>query len=149
MIYHSEAAEALAAIDDTRARLAAASDTPPLRHAAFAAMMGGFVAVPALPLVWRSVATVMLAVAIVLVIGWDRRRTGMFINGYRAGRTRVVTATLLVCIMPLYALSAWLAIHRGAHWQPLVLGAVAAGIAYADSVWWCRVFRREMTSRAA
>eukprot|EP01035_Chromulina_nebulosa_P038096 gene38096-51457_t len=45
----TEAAEALAAMRASQARLALAADCPPQRHLAFAALMGGLVATPALP----------------------------------------------------------------------------------------------------
>ena len=84
-----------------------------------------------------------------LVIRWDRRRTGMFINGYRAGRTRRVTFAMLACMLPLYGLSAWMAIDRGSWIGPLALGLGAGAIAYSFSKTWCRVFRREMLGQSA
>ena len=48
------------------------------------------------PLRYVVMAAVLCAVA--LVVRWDRRRTGMFVNGYRAGRTRVVTVALLIAM---------------------------------------------------
>jgi hypothetical protein len=150
MEYSSDkAADALAFIDESRARLAAADDTPPARHLAFAAVMGGIVASPALPVVIRGVTAAFVALAVVLIVQWDRRRTGMFINGYRAGRTRWVTAGMLAVIMPLYGVSTWFAIDRHAVLIPVILGAIATPIAFAGSVWWCRVFRREMLSERA
>lgn len=45
----TEAAEALAAMRASQARLAVAADCPPARHLAFAGLMGGIIATPALP----------------------------------------------------------------------------------------------------
>lgn len=144
-----DAAEALAFIEQSRLRLAAASDVPPLRHAAFAALMGGMVASTAVPFPFRFALLAGLFAAIAWIVRWDRRRMGMFINGYRAGRTRWVTAAMLLVILPIHITGVWLATERGVHWAPLPLALVAAAIAYAGSVWWCRVFRRELLGSLA
>lgn len=150
MDYSSErAADALAFINESRVKLVAASETPPLRHGTFAGLMGGLVAAPVLPVVLRGLAFVLLMLGVVLIVQWDRRRMGMFINGYRAGATRWVTCAMLAVILPLYVVSDWLAVARGAVWVPVTLGIVAAAIAYAGSLWWCRVFRREMLGGVA
>lgn len=143
------AAEAIAFIEQSRVRLAAAAEVPPSRHAAFAALMGVWVASPALPLPFRFVVIVGIVAAMIWIIRWDRRRMGMFINGYRAGKTRRVTGLLLLAIMPLYVAGVWLTLERQIAWAPLPLALVAAGLAYAGSVWWCRVFRREMLGSIA
>ena len=143
------AAEALAFIESSRVRLAAASHTPPSRHLAFAAMMGGLVATPVLPEWLRFVALAGLCLAVPLMIRWDRRRSGMFVNGYRAGATRRVTLALLATILPLYAINYWLVLVRHQTTLPILLALAAGGLAYAGSLWWCRVFEREMLGEVA
>ncbi len=143
------AAQALAFIEQSRVRLAAASETPPSRHLAFAALMGALVASPAAPFPFRIVILVGIFAAIAWIIRWDRRRMGMFVNGYRAGKTRRVTAALLLAILPLHMIGLWLALDRGVAWAPLPLGLVAMALAYGGSIWWCRVFRREMLGAIA
>ena len=145
----ANAAEALAFIEQSRLRLAAASDVPPIRHAAFAALMGGMVASTAVPFPLRFAMIAGLFAAIAWIVRWDRRRMGMFINGYRAGRTRRVTAVMLLVILPIHMLGVWLAADRGVTWAPLPLALVAAAIAYAGSLLWCRVFRRELLGSLA
>jgi hypothetical protein len=140
----TEAAEALAAMRASQARLVAAAECPPQRHLAFAAVMGGLVATPALPTTYALLAEAVLLVCIVLIVRWDRRRTGMFINGYRVGRTRPLTFLLLAMMLALYATGMWLSLDRGMRWAPLVTGSIAAVIGYYKSVVWMRVFRREM-----
>lgn len=143
------AAQALAFIEQSRVRLAAASDVPPARHAAFAGLMGALVASTAVPLPLRFAVLVGIFAAIAWIIRWDRKRMGMFINGYRAGKTRRVTGALLLAILTLHVLGLWLAAERGWGWAPVPLGVIAAGLAYAGSLWWCRVFRREMLGSLA
>ncbi len=140
----NDPAEALAAVRLGREQVLAACDCPPSRHLAFAAVMRSYVAAPALPLVFRMAALATLMLAVVLIIRWDRRRTGMFVNGYRKGRTRKVTLAMLAVVLPLYLLGSWLSDMHGLAWPSLVMGAVAAVLAYAGSHWWTRVFRREM-----
>ena len=144
----SDAAEALAAMQASQARLAAAANCPPERHLAFAGLLGGLVVTPALPTTWSLVAEGVILLGIVLVVRWDRRRTGMFINGYRAGRTRPVTFAMLAMFLMLYSASMWLARERGIQWASLPLGAVAAAAGYYASILWQRTFRREMGAGA-
>lgn len=146
MIESHEAADALAAIRTSRSQLLAACDTPPSRHLAFAGLMGTLVACPAVPLPWRFGVLVAILIGVALVIRWDRRRTGMFVNGYRAGRTRKVTFGLLAFCMPLYGVSVWLADGRHMVLPSLGLGLIATAGAYFGSRAWCRVFEREMTT---
>jgi hypothetical protein len=143
------AAEALAFIDQSRAKLAAASETPVSRHLAFAGLIALLFASPVLPLEWRFVALLVPLVGVALIVRWDRRRMGMFINGYRAGRTRWVALPVLVVIEALYALSYWLVVERHTNWAAAPLAVVATVVAYVGSVWWCDVFRREMLGSVA
>ena len=140
----AEAAEALSAMRASQARLALAAGCPPARHLAFAGLMGGIIATPALPFPYAILAEGVLLLGVGLVVRWDRRRTGMFINGYRAGRTRPLTFLMLAVVLVLYMTGFWLARDRGIWWAPLATGAIAAGASYYMSILWQRVFRREM-----
>ena len=142
----AEAARSLDAVHSSRARLAD-KPTPASRHLAFAALFAGLVAAPAAPTGLRFPAITLLIIVALAIKQWDMRRTGMFINGYRRGRTRRVAAVLLVFFVPLYVLSAWLA-DNGVRWAALPLAAVAGVAAYLCSIWWCRVFAREMRDEA-
>ena len=144
----SQAAESLAAMQEARARLAAAADCPPERHFAFAAVMGVLVANPIVPLPWRFVVLVFVFAAIALIVRWDRRRTGMFINGYRRGATRWITFAMLIGVMSCYLGSCWLAIEHHEVVGPLIFALVATTLAYFGSIAWQRRFRREMGAAA-
>jgi len=139
-----DATEALAAMRASQARLAAAADCPPARHLAFGAVMGGLVATTALPTAYSLIAEAGLLICIAMIVRWDRRRTGMFINGYRAGRTRPITFAMLAVFLALYFAGFWLSRDRGMHWAPLAIGVVTAGLGYHASVFWQRIFRREL-----
>lgn len=129
------------AAEQDLARLAAC---PPWRHAVFAAMMATLVATPAIPLPLRFVALALVFVAIVLVVQSDRRRLGVFVNGYRRGKTRLVAFPMLAVILILYGISCWFGLGRGEPAVSLALAAVSFVVGYIGSVIWQRVFVREL-----
>jgi hypothetical protein len=124
--------------------LAAVVTCPPWRHLAFGLLMGGVVATPAFPLVPRFAILAAILVAIALIIRSDRKRLGVFINGYRRGKTRIVTFGMLAVELGLY----WISVRRGLDHDdqltPLLLALVAVVLATAASVLWQRVFAREL-----
>lgn len=129
------------AAEQDLARLAAC---PPWRHAAFAGIMAALVATPAAPLALRFVVLALIFVAIVLIVQSDRRRLGVFVNGYRRGKTRLVTFPMLALILLLYAASCYFALDRGQPMVSLALAAVSFVIGYIGSTIWQRVFVREL-----
>lgn len=140
----TEAADALSAIQQSQAQLARIANCPPQRHLVFALVMGGLVSLPGFPVTVAFVLEALLMLAVGLIALWDRRRNGVFINGYRRGRTRPLTFVLLGMMLTLLAVSFWLARGKGIYWGPFALAAIAVPVAYAFSVQWKSVFRREM-----
>jgi hypothetical protein len=140
-------AEARAALDKvgaTRAQIAAIGLCPPWRHAAFGAVMSLLILGLGFPL-GIQVACLCLAMGLmVLIVVHDRRRYGMFINGYRRGATRPVTAALLVAMLSLIVVQIRLREQGVDTWVPIAVAGAAFVVAVAGSVWWSRVFRREM-----
>lgn len=143
----TEAADALDAMQASRVKLAAAAECPPERHAAFAAMYGILTASQALPTGWVLGVEAVIVLSVIAVVAWDRRRTGMFINGYRRGRTRKVTMAMLAVFLPLYTLGAFLKHFRGVDWAPVACGIVVTIAAYSLSRLWQRVFTAEMRAQ--
>ena len=117
---------------------------PPWRHAAFATMMAALVATPAIPLAARFAVLATIFVSIVLILQSDRRRLGVFVNGYRRGKTRLVTFPMLAVILSLYAASCWFGLDQGRPDVSLLLAAVSFAIGYVGSVIWQRVLVREL-----
>src|SRR6476469_9261425 len=109
---NQEALAALEAKAQAERQLGAIAVCPPWRHALFAALMGGVMATPALPATWRIVAYVAVLAGTVLIALSDRRRLGVFVNGYRRGKTRLVAFGLLALFLPIYALSCYFGIER-------------------------------------
>jgi hypothetical protein len=140
-------AEARAALDSAaaaRAKIAALGLCPPWRHAAFGAVMGLLILGVGFSL-GVQVACLCLAMGLMAVIVvHDRRRYGMFINGYRRGATLPVSGTLLVAMMALLVLQIRLREQGVEAWVPVAVAGLAFVVSVAGSVWWARVFRREM-----
>ncbi len=139
-----EALAALGAKGEVERRLAQVGPCPPSRHAAFAALMAILVASPAAAPAIRWALLALGLVGVVLIIRWDKRRLGMFINGYRRGKTLLVTVPVLLLIEALYAASFDIGVIHGRPHVSLVLAAGAFGLAYAGSTVWQRVFLREL-----
>lgn len=139
----AEAQESLAQIHASRAQLARIAHCPPSRHIAFAALEAGVVISPAAA-PYQLLALVPVVVGLALILRWDRRRLGMFINGYRRGRTRGVIAAFLPVVAALYAASVYFVLVQRLIWPSLLLGAVMFGVAAYLSVVWQRVFVREL-----
>ena len=142
-----ESLDALSALDAKRhaeAQMAKAAACPPWRHAAFGLMMGGLVASPAFDMAVRMGILVILLALIPIIIHSDRKRMGMFINGYRRGKTRIVAISILVVELSLYAVAVVRGLDHNDHVTPLLLGAAGVVIGIFGSMIWQRVFVREM-----
>ena len=141
---HSEALSALDAKRAAESQIARAATCPPWRHAVFGLMMGGLIASFAFEFAIRTAILVIVLACIPIIIRSDRKRMGMFINGYRRGKTRLVTFGILALWLPLYGISVHYSLDRNNHQMPLLLGLIGFAIGTAGSVLWQRVFVREM-----
>lgn len=142
-----ERSEALTALDAKRqaeAQLARAATCPPWRHAVFGLLMGGLVAAPAVPLPARFAVLIAILAAVPIIIHSDRKRMGMFINGYRRGKTRLVAFGILAVELGLYGVSLYLGDTMHDRLIPLLLGLVGFVIGVAGSKLWQRVFVSEL-----
>lgn len=134
----------LAAIREAESRLASRAHWSFGRHAAFGALMGGLVGSYALPndLPLAGLAVCLLAAGVVV---WrDRRRDGLFINGYRAGRTRAATLFVLFVTLAALGLASFARYSLNLWWPPLLLGAAVAVVATLGSRRWERAYRAEL-----
>ena len=141
---YDEARAALAAKTLAEQDLARIGTCPPWRHAAFAALESALVVSPAVPIPARFAILALMFVGIALIVRSDRRRLGVFINGYRRGRTRLVVAPMLLLVLGLYALSLVAALDWDRPWISLACAAVTFPVCYGGSMLWQSVFRREL-----
>lgn len=139
-----EARAALEAMRSTQAQLASLADCPPWRHAAFGAVMGLLVLSMAFSQPLQAAMFVVAMAGVALIARNDRKRYGVFVNGYRAGATLPLTLGLLASMLGLIALQVWLKQAGAEVWWGVAVGAVAFGIGVGASLWWNRIFRREM-----
>ena len=141
----NEAAAALAGVDGAQQRLAQQiGNCPPWRHAAFGLVMAILVGSASVSL---PVQMAGLAVAMALVLAiflYDRRRYGVFINGYRRGATLPLTlalagVTAVMLVASIHAREAGLS-----PWTKTGITALTFAFATAISVAWQRVYLREL-----
>ena len=142
----TEAAEALAAVHASRRAILEAGKArwPWSRHAAGAALISGFVAANAAPPLLALPIDLVLAAAIGLIIAVDKARTGVFVNGWRAGPTRPVVIGITLAYLTLQAVCLWLKFDRGLWQAPLAGGIVLFPIALFGSKLWEIVYRRDL-----
>ena len=142
-----EARAALAGATDAQMRLAAKMEScPPWRHAAFGLTMAVIVGSASLPLTLQMAGLAVGTLMVAAIFIWDRRRYGVFINGYRKGGTLPLTLVLLGVTMVLL-ISALHAREAGLSAPTKMAIAVAEfAFATATSVAWQRLYLRELRS---
>lgn len=140
-------AEARAALDSAgaaRAHLAALGMCPPWRHAAFGAVMALLVGGVGFELQVQTACTVLALAGVAVIASYDRRRYGVFINGYRRGATLKVSIGLVIAMLAMIVLQISLRDRHASTAVHLWIALAAFGIGTYGSVIWGRVFRREM-----
>jgi len=145
MMDRNEAAAALAGVDGARERLAQQIGTcPPWRHAAFGLLMAILVGSPSVSLQvqWIGLATALALM--VLIFLYDRRRFGVFINGYRRGATLPLTLALAGVMAVLLVASIHAREAGLSPWTKAGITALTFAFATVISVAWQRVYLREL-----
>ena len=98
----NERREALDLLKATNLEMAKRAEPPRWYHITLGLLVGGLVAVFEAPVIWRIAYLIVYVVGLVLLMRAYRKHTGMWIPGYRAGRTRWVaygTAAFAVAIL--------------------------------------------------
>lgn len=139
----NEANQALEAVSSAKRSIAAASAAPLWRHVAFGVVMALLMLSIAAGQPFWMLPWALSMFGVVLLLWWDRRQTGLFVNGYRQGRTLPLTLALLVVTVALAFAAVRLNIH-GERQLALLTVPVAFVVALGASLWWERIFLREM-----
>ncbi len=142
--FEDQARAALAAKGTAEQELARLALCPPWRHAAFAGVVATLVVAPAVSLPLRFGVLAAVFASIFLIVRSDRRRLGVFINGYRRGRTRLVTFPMLGIILGLYIGSLYCSEELGRPKLSIIFSVAAFAIGYLGSALWQKVFVREL-----
>ncbi len=139
-----DAAATLAAVRESRTRIADANACPPWRHALFATLISGVVAAQAAPTRVFFALLAVLFVGLIAMFVVQRARKGVFINGWRAGATRGVSAAIFAVYMAIYTTTWFLKSERGLWVAPLIGAAILFPLAWYASRRWMQVYRREL-----
>jgi hypothetical protein len=145
---NEDALRMLAEVDAAQADMAQRAKAPLWYHPALGLLIGGLIAVQG------QATPVMLAVyaayvaGLVLLMRAYKRRTGLWINGYRAGRTRWVAIGLAALGMLGALISVWLLRERGLTLAPLVFGTIVAVIVTVGGFVWEAAYRADLRDGA-
>lgn len=140
----AEAARQLAALEQYNADLARRVVAPWWYHPALGLVTGSMIAMLAAPLVWRLVHLAFVFGASWLLIQGYKRRTGVWVHGWRAGRTRWVSAGLAALVLTVGLVSVGLWLATGETLIHLVSAGVVALAVTAAGPLWEAAFRRDL-----
>lgn len=140
----NDTARMLAEVQAANAELARRARAPVWYHPALGLLVGGLVAVQGAPLPFLGVYYAAFGIGLAMLVAAYTKRTGIWVNGYRSGRTRMVAIGLGVMITVIILGSTWLQRSAGMTWAPPVGGAIAAVITTAAGFLWEAAFRRDL-----
>ena len=140
----SEAGRMMAEVQAANAELAQRARAPLWYHPALGLLMGGFAAVAGQPTPVILAYEAVMAVGLWLLVQAYKRRTGMWVSGYRKGRTRWVAISLATACAAVTILSLWLRRTHDVVWAPYVGGMVVFVLATVGGLVWEAAFRRDL-----
>jgi hypothetical protein len=144
MTRDEDALRMLAEVEAAGEDLAKRAKAPLWYHPALGLLVGGLCAVQAAPILGiYAYYAVCVAGAILLVRAYIKH-TGLWVSGYRAGRTRWVSVGLATITTGLMLLSAWLFHMRKETLAPFVFGGLIAVIVTIGGFVWEAAFRADM-----
>ena len=144
MTRDEDALRMLAEVEAANADLAERAKAPTWYHPALGLLVGGVVAVQgqSIPLVVAYYGV--FVAGLLLLVRAYKRYTGMWINGYRAGRTRWVAIGLAALTTLSMLIAVWLQRDRGLALAPLVFGGLLALIVTIGGFVWEAAFRADL-----
>jgi len=143
-ISERERLNALAAIASANRQMAERAKAPAWYHPALGLLIGGLLAVQDLPLPWVFGYEILAVVGIGLLIAAYRRHTGMWIPGYRAGRTRWVAVGAAATFAAVFLACVWVSRTTGVHGVCAVGGVFLAGLVTVKGRLWEKAYRRDL-----
>lgn len=149
MTRDEDALRMLAEIRAANTTMAERAKAPAWYHPALGLLMGGLVAVQGQPAPLMIAYYGVMVVGLALLVRAYRRHTGMWVNGYRAGRTRWVAIGLAAITIVANLISIWLVRERGLTLAPLVFGGLVAVIVTIGGFVWQAAFRADLRDGGA
>lgn len=135
---------ALALAERTRERMAARAATPAWYAPLYGVGCGLLVAGGGLPQPWGMLLVVVgLLLVMLLYLRWTQS-SGLSVNGYRAGTTRVIAIGLVIALMALLLAGLALREQLGLVWAPVACGIVAALVAAFASAAWDKAWQAQI-----
>jgi len=142
------ASQALEEARAARVQVAARLDCPAHMHALVALLMAVMVASQSLPEPLNLFAIAPSLCALVLLVAYQRRRFGFFVNGYRRGRTRWVAISLLLFVEAVLFGSIWLKESWRLALVPLAGGVVVFPVTLFASYRWQAAYKADLAQAA-
>lgn len=139
-----ETASMLAEVRAANAELSRRAVAPLWYHPALGLLCGGAVAIHAAPIGARLVYMLAFGLGLILLVKAYRRKTGLWVSGFRRGRTRWLTFSMVPVAMGTLWLTSWLEWERGVQGAFLIGGAGLAVLTTAYGFAWEALFRRDM-----
>lgn len=144
MTRDEDALRMLAEVEAANADLAKRAKAPLWYHPALGLLIGALIAVQGqpTPILLAFYATYIVGLA--LLVRAYKRHTGLWVSGYRAGRTRWVALGLAALTTIGGVIAVWLLRERGLTSAPLVFGAIVAVIVTIGGFVWEAAFRADL-----
>jgi branched-subunit amino acid transport protein len=143
-ITERERLEQLELIAAANRQMAERAKAPGWYHWALGALMGGLAAILDAPVTWMLAYYVVFGVGIALLVRAYRKHTGMWIPGYRAGRTRWVAFSGAALIAAIMLGSVWVRRELGFEGAGIVAGVLVAALVTAKGYIWEKAYRRDL-----
>jgi len=139
-----DALRMLTEVNAANADLAERARAPTWYHPALGGLIGGLIAVQGQPIPVMLAFYSVYVLGLVLLVRAYKRHTGLWVSGYRSGRTRWVAIGLATLAAVGGLISIWLLRERGLTAAPPVFGAIVAVIVTIGGFVWEAAFRADL-----
>jgi hypothetical protein len=139
-----ERLEQLDLIAAANRQMAERAKAPGWYHWALGLLIGGLAAVQAAPIPWVFAYYAVFGLGVALLVRAYRRHTGMWIPGYRAGRTRWVAVGGAILVAGIMLGAVALERDLGLRGACLAAGVLLAGLVTGQGYLWEKAYRRDL-----
>jgi len=140
----AETASMLAEVRAANAELARRAVAPVWYHPALGLLAGGLAVVQAADPPWAGVYYAAFSLGLLLLVAAYKKHTGLWVSGFRPGRTRTVAIALSVLLVGILLGTSVLARLGGVVWAPYAGGALVTILTTAAGFAWEAALRRDL-----